>query len=271
MNSALISQALASFIVGGIAVALLSLFAERLPKQIAGIVLMLPSTFAISLLFLGLTVSPDVVSTFLPVLPISLGASFLFAAIYIHSAAALFAFHKVVAIFLSFIAGSAAWALLSIPLVLYSFTNTVLSILGFAIVLGIAHKLIRTRVPSCKAVDTSFTHGELFVRSLVAGSLISFVVILGAVAGPLWGGLFSVFPAATASSLTMIHLRHNSQVLFHVCYNICYSGPQFIIYAFVAARAFPEFGVWIGSILAYLSAILYCIAVHMSLNLQKKL
>lgn len=52
-------QVVTSFIVGGVFIAILGFIAERSSPKVAGIVLSLPSTMAISFFFIGWTLSPS--------------------------------------------------------------------------------------------------------------------------------------------------------------------------------------------------------------------
>ena len=71
-------QILVSFIVGGLFIALQTLIAERVTSAWRGIVLTIPSTLALGLLFVGLTKSPLDASEAAMVAPAALGICYAF-------------------------------------------------------------------------------------------------------------------------------------------------------------------------------------------------
>jgi len=65
-------QTLTAFVVGGLAIASISLIAERVPRAIAGVVISMPSTMVVGLFFIGLVNSPEAVSANMNSVPITL-------------------------------------------------------------------------------------------------------------------------------------------------------------------------------------------------------
>ena len=82
MNTLFQIQLIASFIVGGGIITLLTLIAEKVDKKIARIVLAFPSTVALGFFFIGLTTTTETVSQIIPSTFIPLGLSIFFIAIY---------------------------------------------------------------------------------------------------------------------------------------------------------------------------------------------
>ena len=84
MVNVFLTQVIASFIVGGIFVAALSIFAERAKKKAAGVIISLPSTVLVSYFFIGWTLSPQAVADIVPVTILVSGVIHLFLIAYLY-------------------------------------------------------------------------------------------------------------------------------------------------------------------------------------------
>ncbi len=245
-------QLLTSFIVGGSAVTILTLIAERANPQVAGIILSLPSNMAVSLFFIGWVLSPSAVAVAAPAIPISLGISMFFTAIYVVLAQKIHGKKSLVII--SCISISLAiWFLLALPVALFKLTYLVPSLLGYIVLTVLAHVLLRLGPePSGENVRVQYTGTQKLGRALFAGAVIAFIVYLSKTLGPVWGGVFSVFPAANSSTLLILHWQRDADVLKKVSRNMPLGSPIFLVYLLVAVLTFPFLGIILGTIVCYL-------------------
>jgi len=92
--------------------------------------------------------------------------------------------------------------------------------------------------------------------------VIALAVFLSKFLGPLWGGLFSTFPAVITSTLFLLSRAHNI--------NFALSNARMIGYAFFAMVSFvvvlhyllPLRGVAIGMFVSYLVSVVVAAAIY---------
>ena len=117
MTTIFIIQIAISFFVGGFFITLLTLLSERANDNIAGIIMMFPSTIVLGFFFLGLTTSAEKVALVVPATLIPLGIVIFSSLIYIYCSI-FFSKHvksKILQIVISFLTSSSIWFLLAAP------------------------------------------------------------------------------------------------------------------------------------------------------------
>lgn len=269
MERVFVTQLILSVIIGGIFVALQSLIAEKVSQKLAGIVLSVPSTLAIALYFMGLTVSPSSVAKIMPVIPISFGIGLLFCCAYVYVANKINA-GSVFALLLSTVAATVTWLTLAVPLAVFEFDNLALSFFGYAALILLSHYLLSTR-PNMKtrAASVRYTTVQKLIRASVGGCIIGFIIVLAKYLGPFWGGIFSSFPAVYLSTLLIIHRSQGPRFLFHITKALPVASPVFIIYALVVGFAYPTVGLNIGTALAFLVSMAYPLFITFAIGRKK--
>jgi hypothetical protein len=211
MSQLLLVQIITSFIVGGGFVAFLSFIAERASEKIAGIIISLPSTIAISLFFIGWALSPEKVAEVAHLLPFSVGVVMVFASIYIYLSR--IKLPKLWSIIFCSTVSVLLWFLISLPLAIYKFSNLGLSIAGYLFLTGIGYFFLTMRPQEhSKHVLLKYSSTEKFIRAGFAGFFIALAVYLSKTSGPFWGSVFSGFPAVFLSTL-MIFQKHMLRML----------------------------------------------------------
>jgi uncharacterized membrane protein (GlpM family) len=256
MDQLFIIQILSAFLIGGSFVALLSILAERAPSNIAGLILMFPSTLAIGLFFIGLSTSPAAVADVIPITPIALGIAQLFTVIYIWTSRKIP--KKTLSITLSTLIASLSFIIMASPLAFFGFHSLTLSMLSYFILAFIAHYFldIRNNTPD-EPLHIKYTTKQKFTRAIIGGTNIAIVVILSKTLGPIWGGVFSMFPAVGISNLIILHFHHSSEFLLRTCRKTPIGSFILIIYAVTAMLTFPSYGIILGTLISYLTSIMY--------------
>jgi hypothetical protein len=61
------------------------------------------------------------------------------------------------------------------------------------------------RIPSRPGVRVTYSHAQIGFRALFGGALISFAVLLGKLGGPVYGGVFAIFPMMFISTLVVTY------------------------------------------------------------------
>ncbi|MDA0772407.1 MAG: hypothetical protein O3C63_05645 [Cyanobacteria bacterium] len=275
-------QLIASFIFGGGLVALQAYAAEKVPKQISGIVLALPSTIVVNFYFLGIILEPSEFHKILPVVPAPLAFSLIFITAYIYIAKWIYllAFskpvswwellkqtfikpklskvQKILLITISAILASSIWLLLSLPLAISEFSNLTLSLVIFVIVALINHILINR---ACKKYSTSkaikYKPIQQIARACFAGLMVATTVYFGTTLGPFWAGVIAMFPAAFLASITIIHYYHDHEALFGFFKSTPLGISSLVIYAIVADYSFAAWGPALGTAIAILISFVY--------------
>jgi len=256
MNNLLIIQLLISFLVGGGIVTLLTFIAERVNAKIAGIILVFPSTIAISFFFLGWAFSAQTVAEIIPSTLIPLGLTILFPAFYIYTANFLKEFIKneLIQIILSFIFSISIWFALSIPLIIYKVNNLFIGIIVFTILALFSYYLLHIKIFE-KSPAPKYSLGQKISRAAFVGVIIVLVVFLAKTLNPFWGGMFAMFPAAFSSSLVIFHWYYKPENLFPLMQNVSIGSINIFAYTITAMLVFPSVGFIWGTLIAYLVSI----------------
>jgi len=249
------TQVLISFVIGGLFIALQTFVGERVPPKWRRIVLTIPSTLALGLLFIAITKTTADVAEAALIVPAALGPDYLFMAI------VALLIHR--GLLLSLTAGYAVWAIgayfiLTFPPETYAISalyGIPLIILGY---LSLRHI---KEVPKLKAFPiTPFT---TFVRSLIGGAIIALVVILSNTLGNDWGGLFAAFPAAFTSTIIIYYHMQGPDKIPAINKSMFFPGSlSFIIYGWVAGITFPLWGMWWGTLAAYAASFSFFLAYN---------
>lgn len=251
MNNLFYIQLLASFLVGGIAIALLSFWAERADKKIAGIVLSLPSTVVISYIFIGWATSAASIGQIAPASLVADAAVMFFTIAYMYLS--LVKVPKIYSIILSTLGGFFCWFVISLPLAIFKFDNIVLGIALFLIALMFAYYFLTYKNNRKSEIETiKYTNLQKLGRAVFAGSIITLSVFLSKTLQPFWGGIFSGFPAAFTSTFVILHWYYGSDMLFKVGKTVPKGSLVYVPYVIVAHWAFPALGILGGTVICYL-------------------
>jgi uncharacterized membrane protein (GlpM family) len=240
-----------SFVVGGVFISLQTLFAERVPLKWRGVVLTIPSTLAMSLFFVGITKGSSEVSY---VAVLSIAASFICTYVF----ATTFAFFSRFNLYLATIMGFLFWGISALVLILFPPDS-----IGTAILVGIPVLLICYVVVSHleqvhEISPVPFTPKHIAIRSIFSGLVVVMAVVFAKTFGNVWGGVFSAFPAVFSTTLIIYYLAHGKEIIPAVTKSVFFPGSiGFALYSVVAGFTFPEFGIWIGTLLSYSVFITY--------------
>lgn len=252
MNKLFAIQLIASFIVGGGVITLLSFIAERANSRIAGIILAFPTTVALGFFFLGWALSPEAVAEVVPATLIPLGLSILFVAVYAYIAeySAGIIKSKIWQIIVSFVVSIGFWFALAIPVVVLKINSLVVGVAGYAILILIGHLLLQ-RKNYDKPATLTYTFGQKIDRAAFVGFIVFLVVLLGKTLSPFWGGMFAMFPAAFSSLLMILHWHYGPKSLFPTMQKVAIGSLSIFAYAIMVMLVFPPFGFILGTLFSY--------------------
>lgn len=251
-----------AFAVGSIWVTFVTIIAEREGSSIGGFVGGLPSISVFSFLFIGLNQSPEAASQATTVFPLILSFSGLFALLY-----ALLATKRGFAFGLS--CAFAIWFALDATVVLLRLDSFTFSMIAFAAIslltyLGFELKLEGLR--SFQGTSIHYTVGQVSFRALLAGSVVLLAVLMSEVGGPIFGGIFSAFPAVFTSTLYIMNSSRGLEYSRAIAKPLMVSAALTSVPYCVAVRyTYPVFGVVAGTLASYAIVIPFAIlSYHVS-------
>jgi hypothetical protein len=233
------------FFVGGAWVTLSTVSAERFGSKIGGLIGGLPSTTVLTLLFIGLTQTPQVAASATIIIPLSMSCTGLFMVIYLFLARHGLLTGLSIALLV--------WFGLAILLVMLNIRNLWLPIFGWAI-LSVGYFLVVEKgmqIPSRLTVKVHYTKAQIIYRALFGGAVIVFAVLMGKLGGPLFGGVFATFPAMFLSTLVISYRVGGADFSRAIGKSLLVSGMVTVpIYALMVGFFYPRVGLGIGTLLA---------------------
>lgn len=245
------TQVLISFLAGGLLTALQTLIAERVNPKFRGIVLTIPTTLAVGLLFIAITKSQNDLLEAITMIPAGEGITYIFVTI--------IALMIKRGFFVSLATGFLAWGIGSYVLLKFPPLNFISSILFYgAPTIIICYLLIR-KIKINKDLKIFPINGRnILTRAIFSGLIISTTVILAKTLGNFWGGLFAVFPAGFTSTLMIFNNTQGSKSIPSVCKSLFFPGAiGFIIYALAIKITAPALGIWLATLIAYCTTFIF--------------
>lgn len=253
-----------AFIVGSIWVTLTTVAAERFGSKAGGFIGGLPSTAVVSFFFIGLSQTPTVASQSTTVFPLAYGFTGLFLVFY----AMLVRKGFLVALLGSLL----TWFTLSALIVILDVKNFVFSLIACALILLFSYHMLESRlkVESVPSVKIHYAPTQILCRAVFSGFLIAFVVFISKFAGPVFGGIFSAFPAVFTSTLVISYQSGGLEFSRAITKPLMLTGMiTIVIYGLGVRFFYPGLGLVLGTVVAY--ALAMASAVFTSIFIRKKL
>jgi hypothetical protein len=271
LTSLLILQLIVSFIAGGFLITLQSLIAEKTSEHISGIIMMFPTTIVLGFLFLGITTSAEHVSLVVPATLIPLGIVVFSSIVYTYGAIFFSKYFKTKPkqIIATFLTSSVVWFILAAPFAYFKFSNLIIGCIGFFSIIIISQFILNKALFKESIPRVKYTKLQILLRALFTGTIIVVVVLLGKLLNPFWGGIFTMFPAATFATLITLNIYYEPQQLFYFMKKAPLGSLSLFIYALVAMITFPKYGLISGTIISYsCSALFSSIIIKIKLHQQ---
>jgi hypothetical protein len=236
-----------SFIVGGIWLMLVSVIAEKSHHKLAALLGGLPSTILISLFFIGLNQGTRYAVHATIVTPVVIIIDGYFVLLLIHFARKNYLTGLLVSGVFWFIA---TWLVVLSKLMSYPLSLSIW-LLGMAVLIYILRKDSKAKKIEKSAVQ--FSHTQLVVRSLFAGAVIGFAVLISHYSGPIVGGIFTAFPAVYISTFTILYFARGLNFAKTFTKLLIASGCiNTVIYSIAVYYLYPKFGIYTGTLLAFI-------------------
>lgn len=187
------------FVAGGVWISATTVFAERLGTKVGGLVAGLPSTVVLSMFFIGWTQGPQQAYQSTTAFPAAFSVLSLFLLI-----SAVTISHGIArALIISF----SVWLALESIIILWHPSDyglaSLIWLVMFLLTTWAMWSLLQLKpLPGRKPV-TSFN--QMIVRSIFSGAVIVMSVVASKLGGPVWGSVFSGFPAVFTASLVITY------------------------------------------------------------------
>lgn len=265
--NSLLLHLLLGFVVGGSWIALITWLGELRGSRFGGFIAGLPSTVAVSFLFIGWNQSAEAAVEATTTFPLF----YSFAGIFLLSFAAL--------------AGrwERFWRSIFVSLVVWFILTTLVAASGvrsfglcliacilvsFAVYLLFAKKVISSRTVS----DKRGSRQEIAIRFLFGGGIVSLAVLTSKLAGPHVGVIPTSFPAISCSTLYVLNRIHGLEFTRAFAMPIMLTAMVTTVPYVVAVRMFyPIAGIWIGTLASYFVAIPFAVIAFLVLNPEIKI
>ncbi len=251
MSAVFIQQLILSVIVAGVWITLATMISEKMGSKIGGMIGNLPSTIFTSLLFIGITQSPEFAAEATTTVPLGmfLSTMFLYTFISLASRGLLVALGT----------GLSAWVILALLFSFFQETGIIVwSVLYFAGAVGtyfLAEKV--QKIPSLGKIKRRYSVGQILFRALFAGSVVGVSVLVARGGSAFWAGLFASFPAMMLSSMVILTLSAGYPFARATGKIMLLASTNIVIYSFVAGALFPLIGLWWGTLASYITAALW--------------
>ena len=251
-----IIKVILSLVIGIIWVIISTYVAERVSGKLGGLIVGLPSTAVISLLFVGLTQGIPAALTAATIVPYSSGLYCFFFVTY------LLMNNK--GFYQGFFSSLLVWFFFAFFASFISPKNLIVStLIGFTlIVLTIFWAVTKININQ-KLIPRKIISSPLWLKALLTGTIIALIVVISKISGPKWGGIFATFPALTISTILITAKSGGIEFTRLIAKNVLISTTITIsLFAIFSYLIYPLVGVILGSIIAYLSLLLVSIPLY---------
>jgi len=244
---------LLSFLVGGAYIAFTIWLSEKFGSKIGGIVIGLPSTSLVGLLFIALTQGNAAAVLAVPIMPAVAGVNSIFVALFIllHK----FGWKQALAVAFVF------WLAASLFLVTLPLDSLALSLAIAAALYAISAGYL-CRFPHRKAAARHSSAGEFLLRAVFAGTVVASAVLLARANGPLWGGVLSNFPAAFTCTLILISRKHGEDFTASVGRTMAFASIAAVSFSVAFYFLVLPLGLFLGASLSLAASVTVGFAIY---------
>lgn len=252
-----------SFALGGLAVALFTTAAERLGSRLGGLLLSFPVKVTIAMILIGLNEGAAFAAQAAVAIPAGLGVNVVFL-----GATALLV--RRVAPWPAIAGALAVWLVAGVVAVLLPPATLAASILMWLAPAGVSLALL-ARVPGLRGDRKARTSGRFGVAGLVtraagAGAIVATSVVLARYAGPVVGGLASVFPSGWITTMVILTRKHGADFTGATTRVMIAGSVAPVAFGAMVAWGYPRLGIALGTLAAMGAAACVSLLVWLALR-----
>ena len=248
-------QIVLPFILSAFVVVLIMFIAERYGSKTGGILGTLPSTIVVAFLFISYTKGTTFASNAASIVPAELGINVVFLLVF----SLLINRSTLLAFLMTFV----VWILLSAFLVVFNPQDILFSLIVYLLTGVVSFIILEKikRIPSVGNVKVWYTPQKIFLRGILAGSVIAIAVFLSNIDAVI-SGVFSVFPAILSSTMLISVREHGPDFAAGMAKSMMIGLSSVATYATAIHFFYPLYGVFVGTIAAYLLALCVTLAIY---------
>ena len=235
-----------AFVAGSVWIAITSIISEKKGSVKGGILAGIPSTAALSFLFIGWSQSPNAAVQATNAFPLMISVTCAFPVLY-----AFFAqrgFRRGIS------AALIIWFSVSCAIVLVGLNNFSFSLIaGILVSVAVYYFLVnRLRLESVTGSAKVYTRMGILERAVGAGSLVLLAVLLSRFGGPILGGVAAAFPAVYTSTLAILYKSKGIEFSRAMAKPLVTASLLTVIPFSIGVRyLYPSTGIWIGTLACY--------------------
>ncbi|HSW62432.1 MAG TPA: hypothetical protein VLH56_03825 [Dissulfurispiraceae bacterium] len=236
-------------------VLVLSVVAERVSPQAAGIISGYPAGIAINLFFFGYEIGPAFAAESALYTATGLLATLSFVYFYYLASSRITRCSVLFASLVSILGYLAVvWCVHKVPVN----WATALFIPIFSLFLFL---YLFRRIKNSVIVDKAQLSGRVFLlRAFASAGIITIVTSLAHVVGPAYAGLFAAFPSTMFPLMLIIHLTYDVRHVHTIIKNFPLGLGSLIVYALLVALTYGSLGIFWGTIISFAAATAYLLA-----------
>lgn len=236
---------LLSLVVGATWVAIAVTIAEKVSGKLGGLILGLPATPVVSLLFIGLTQGMSAASITALGTVYSTGLYSFFFLSYLLLAKRNF--------WLGVIGSIVVWLSFAFFAGKIHPTDIAPAIIVWAILMTVSITYAVKKLPiDMSQITPIIIKTPLWFKAGLSGLVISLVVLISRIAGPIWGGIFATFPSFTLPTILMTRKSGGIEFTRLIVKNVLISSITTIgLFAILSYFLMPPLGLFFGIIAAY--------------------
>lgn len=256
MTNPFILKVMLSLVLGTAWVIISTNIAERVSGKLGGLIVGLPSTAVISLLFIGLTQGVGAAVTASTVVPFSSGMYCFYFIAYLLLSKRGFATGFAGSLVVWFVFGAIS-SQFSPDLIALS------ALIWLVLVSSSIYWAVNNVHINHNQIPKKIISSPLWLKALLTGSVISLIVIISKIAGPRWGGVFATFPALTVSTMLITIKSGGVEFTRLIAKNVLISTTTTIsLFAIFSHFLYPVVGIVAGTLLAYIVLLLISIPFY---------
>ncbi len=249
---AILFQIIIPFTLSALVVILITVIAEKYGTKVGGILGTLPSTIVIAFVFITVNRGLIFASNSAAVVPAEMGINILF----------LLSFVILIKypIFITTVVSLLIWSIMSSALYYSALGNIYISIIIYIISLLFSFLMLeyKFQVRSTGSVKVEYTKQKIIMRGILAGVVISISVLLSNISAVL-SGIFSVFPAIFLSTMLISAYEHGADFVGGMAKAMILGTLSVTSYAVMISIMYPSYGLIVGTIVAYVVAVIFTI------------
>jgi hypothetical protein len=257
-DSVFIIRVLLSVFVGGAWIASTTLVAERLGARVGGILGGVPSTVAISLLFVGWTGTPQTAAAATTAVPFFVGVYGPLVLVYVWLGQHLPAAQAVTA-------AGVVWLALTLAIIEVGHDNFLVGLIVELVLLAVTQLVLATRLPVVARFASSavVSLATLAIRASIGGLVVGSAVVLARIGGPVVGGAASAFPAVLLATTVITRRSQGKEFSDEVARTIMISaGINIAVYVTVVRFTYPAWGIAVGTCIAFAASLAVAFAIY---------